>query len=261
MAKQSGLGDNLYVHGYNLSGDIGSGEIGSPRATLDTTGIDKEAMERILALRDGTINYTAFFNPASVAGGDPFDQAHAVLSDLPTSDQILTYCRGTVIGSPAACLVAKELDYPAKRGNDGSLTFDVSSVANGYGLEWGSLLTAGRRTDTAATNGPGVDFGVGSPPLFDGSALFGAQFYLHVMAFTGTSVTVKIQESGDNGVGDAWTDVVGGGFAAATGIGAQRIETARNQTVERYLRAVTTGVFTNAVFAVVAVRNDVSVVF
>ena len=80
-------------------------------------------------------------------------------------------------------------------------------------------------------------------------------------SFTGTSVTVKIQESSDNGAGDAWADVTGGGFTAATGVTTQRLETARGQTVERYLRAVTTGTFSSATFAVVAVRNDTSTVF
>lgn len=262
MSKQSGLGDALYLNGYDRSGDIGSVEkVSGGAAPIDTTGIDKAAMERILGIRDGGIDYKAFFNPESLAGGGTVDAIHKVLSPLPTTDRVVTYCRGVALGSPAACLVAKQLNYDPKRGNSGEINFDVSSVANGYGLEWGQLLTAGKRTDGTATNGTGVDFGVGSPPLFNGAGLFGAQFYLHVFAFTGTSVTVKIQESSDNGVGDAWTDVVGGGFTAATGITAQRLETARGQTVERYLRAVTTGTFTNAVFAVVANRNDVSAVF
>jgi hypothetical protein len=34
MAKQSGLGDNLYVAGYDLSGDIGSLETISGRLAL-----------------------------------------------------------------------------------------------------------------------------------------------------------------------------------------------------------------------------------
>jgi hypothetical protein len=55
--------------------------------------------------------------------------------------------------------------------------------------------------------------------------------------------------------------VTGGGFTAATGVGAQRIQTARGQTVERYLRVVTTGTFSNAVFAVSVARNDVEVTY
>jgi hypothetical protein len=248
MGKQGGMGDNLYVAGYNLSGDIGSlGRIGGGPAALEVTGIDKGSPERIGGLRDGQMSYSAWFN--KTAG-----QAHPRLSLLPNADVLMTYCRGIALGSPAAGLIAKQINYDGNRDTAGNLSFAVDAQANGYGLEWGQQLTAGRRTDVAATNGTGVDFGTGS-------TLFGLQAYLHVFAFTGTSVTVKLQESSDNGVGDAWVDVVGGGFTAATGITSQRIETARGQTVERYLRAVTTGVFSNAVFAVMAVRNDVSVVF
>jgi hypothetical protein len=248
MTKQSGLGDNLYVAGYNVSGDINSlGRIGGGPAALEVTGIDKSAFERIGGLRDGGIDWVSYFNPAT-------DQAHDRFSALPTTDVLVTYCRGTTLGSPAANLIAKQIDYSATRGDDGAFTFAVQAQANGYGLEWCTQLTAGRRTDTTATSGTGVDFGTGS-------TAFGLQAYLHVFAFTGTSVTVKLQESSDNGAGDAWADVTGGGFTAATGITTQRIATAVGQTVERYLRVTTTGTFTNAVFAVSVCRNDTATAF
>lgn len=247
MSKQSGLGDNLYVSGYNLSGDIGSLDtISSPLATLDVTGIDKSAFERIGGLRDGALKFSSFFNKA-------VGRAHLRFSALPVTDQILTYCRGTGFGKAAACLVAKQLNYDAKRGSDGALTFDIEAAANSYGLEWTRQVTDGIRTDTTGTNGTGVDM------LAAGS--FGLQAYIQVFSLTGTSVTAKLQQSSDNGVGDAWADVVGGAFTAATGPTAQRIETARGQAVEQYLRVVTTGTFTNAVFMVSAVINEVSVVF
>lgn len=248
MAKQSGLGDALFVAGFDLSGDVGSlGGISGGPTVLDVTGINKSATERIGGVRDGALEYAGFFNPAA-------DQLHDRVSALPTTDQILTYCRGTTIGNPAASLVAKQLNYDGTRGTDGALTFAVSAAANGFGIDWGRLLTAGKRTDSAATNGASVDLGSASP------GAFGAQFYLHVFAFTGTSVTVAIQESSDNGGADAWAAVAGGGFTAATGITSQRIATAAIN-VERHLRVVTTGTFSNAVIAVMAVRNDVAVTF
>ncbi|MEU0978458.1 hypothetical protein ABZ488_04505 [Streptomyces griseus] len=248
MAKQSGLGDSLYIGGFDASGDIGAvNRVGGGPATLDVTAINKYAMERIGGLRDGGIDYTAFFNPG--IGG-----AHAKLAALPTTDVLMTYVRGATLGGPVACCVAKQLNHDGTRGNDGAFTFAGATQGNGYGLEWCTGLTAGKRTDTTATNGAGVDFGVGS-------TAFGLQAYLHVFALTGTSVTVKVQQSSDNGAGDAWTDVVGGAFTAAAGVTSQRIETARGQTVERYLRAVTTGTFTNAVFAVSVNRNEVETKF
>lgn len=248
MSKQSGLGDALYIAGYDLSGDIGAvNSIAGGPAALEVTGIDKLAPERIGGLRDGHIDYTAFFNTA-------VGRAHARLSPLPTSDVIISYFRGTTLGGASANLVAKQLNHDGTRADDGAFTFAGSNVGNGYGLEWGTSMTAGKRTDSTATNGTSVDFGTGS-------TTFGLQAYLHVFAFTGTSVTVKLQESSDNGVGDAFADVVGGGFTAATGVTSQRIATSSVQTVERYLRVVTTGTFSNAVFAVSVARNPVATSF
>ncbi|MFD5631585.1 hypothetical protein [Streptomyces sp. NPDC127072] len=258
MTKKSGLAQNFYLGGYNLSGDTGAGnEIGGGLAgTQDITGIDKSAFERKGLLRDGRLSWTSFFNPekATDIPGTTEDKAHAVLSSLPTTDRHMMWATGTAIGAPAACMVGKQIDYNPSRAADGSLTIAVAGQANGFGLEWCDLLTAGVRTDTTGTSGTSLDLGTGS-------TAFGLQLYLHVFALTGTSVTVKLQESGDNGAGDAWADVTGGAFVAATGISAQRIQTGRTQTVERYLRVVTTGTFTNAKFAVAVNRNPVRVDF
>ncbi|WP_413102218.1 hypothetical protein [Streptomyces sp. Inha503] len=248
MGKQSGLGDNLYIAGYELSGDIGSiGNVGGGPAALDMTGINKAAMERVGGLRDGRLQYVAYFNPDT-------DRAHPRLSALPTGDVACSYFRGTVLGGASANIVAKQINYDGTRGDSGEFTFAVEAQANGFGVEWGRSLTAGPRTDTTGTSGSSVDFGTGSTS-------FGLQAYLHVFAVTGTSVTVKLQQSSDDGGADAWADVTGGAFTAATGVTSQRIATSGSQTVERYLRIVTTGTFSNAVFAVSVVRNDTEVQF
>jgi hypothetical protein len=248
--KQSGLGDRLFISGYDFSGDIGSlGSIGGGPAALVVTGIDKSAFERIGGLRDGRMEFSAFFNT------DP-GRAHEQLSALPTADIITTYCRGIALGAAAASVVAKQVAYDGTRAADGQLTFGVPTVANGFALEWGEQLTAGPRTDTGATSGTGVDFAAATE--------FGLQAYLHVMDFDGTDVTIKLQQSSDNGGADAWADVADGAFASVTaGPQAQRIQTARDLDVERYLRVVTTtvGGFTTLTFAVMVVKNATEVTF
>lgn len=245
MAKQSGLGDQLYVAGYDLSGDIGSlSRIGGGAAVLELTGIDKSAFERTLGVRDGSLDFSSWFNPAA-------NQAHDRFSNLPTADQIVTYCRGTSIGKPAATIVGKQIGYDPNRNQDGSLTAAVQAQANGYGLDWSDLLTAGKRTDTTATNGTALD-------LTTVSTAFGWQAYLHVFAFTGTSVTVTLQDSADN---VSFANLAGGAFTAATGITSERLEGGRTATVRRYVRAITSGTFSNAVFAVAFTRNDTAVTF
>lgn len=242
--KQSGLGDALYIAGNDLSGDITAiGNVGGGPAVLTNTGINKSAIERLGGTRDGRLEYTAWWNP------DPGGE-HAVLSELPTTDVVMAYCRGTDLGAPAAAINAKQPNYDGTRGDDGSFSFAVATQANGYGLEWGRLATPGIRTDTTATNGTSIDDGA--------STVFGLQAYLHVFAVTGTSVTATLQDSPDN---TTFTDVVGGAFAAATDVGAQRIVTDGALTVNRYLRVATTGTFTSVEFAVVVCRNTVATSF
>jgi len=247
MPKSTGLGDQLYVGGFDLSGDIGSiASIGGGNKPLELTGIDKSAYERAGGVRDGQLEFSAFFNP------DPA-QAHPVLSALPTADIIVSYFRGTTLGNGAASMVGKQIGYDGSRNEDGSLTFKVQAQANGFGLEWGTQLTAGKRTDGSATNGTGVDFAA--------SSAFGLQAYLQVFAFAGTSVTVKLQHSNDNGGGDAYADLAGGAFTAVTAAPAsQRIANITNP-VKQWLRVVTTGTFSNAVFVVMVARNLTATVF
>lgn len=240
MAKQSGLGDRLLINGVNVSGDIGSiGTISGGPAALEVTGIDKTAFERIGGLRDGTFEYSAYFNP---------DGAHPSLSVLPAGATVHTYCRGLGLGSAAACIRALQTNYDPTRGNDGALTIAVSCNGEGFGLEWGEQLVADLDALTGPGNGPALDAGA--------STAHGLQAYLQVLGVTGTSVTVKLQDSPD---GTTWADVAGGAFVAATGPGAQRIQTARALTVARRLRLVTSGTFTAATVHVVVVRNPVAV--
>lgn len=253
MAKRNGLACQLFVSGYDLGDDIQQFAVASPIATHDLTPITKLAMVRKYGQGDGSMNVTAFFNPADgLTPGDPIG-AHAVFSALPRTDQLQTVLIGATLGGPAVSMLAKQLNYDGTRAQDGMLTFGVQNVGNGYPLEWGVQLTPGKRTDTAATNGPSVDLGSPSP------GAFGLQAYLHVFAFTGTNATIKIQESSDNGGADAFADVVGGAFTAVTaGPTFQRIATAPIN-VERYLRVVTTGAFSELVFAVMVNRNPVEV--
>ncbi len=246
MAKETGLGAAYYLDGVDLSGDTNAVErISTSMGLIPQTGIDKSAMERAPGLLDGEISWTSFFNPA---------RAHPKLEDLPRADVMGSYFhKGAILGTPTASIIAKQANYDPTRAADGQLTLKVQTLSNGFSLDWGLALTAGEKTDTAAANGTGVDF-----QDWGGGNSFGLQAYLHLIAFTGTDVTIKLQQSSDNGVGDAWADVVGGSFGALTAAPqGLRIATARDQAVERYLRVVTTGTFSNAVYRVSARANKV----
>ncbi len=246
MAKQGGLGDNFYIGGNDLSGDISAlTRIGGGPAALDSTAISQSAAARFGGERDGSMEGTSLFDPAVGA-------SHPVLSALPTADVICSYFRGKAIGNPAASLVGKQINYDGSRGQDGSFTFGFQVLANGFGLEWGVQLTAGMRTDA----GPGV---TGASFDTGGALSFGGQAYLHVSAFTGTDVTIKIQDSSDN---ISFADVAGFGFAQVTGGAplAQRIALSNVATIRQYVlvKTITGSGFTSCTFAVSMVKNPVA---
>lgn len=240
MSKQGGLGDNFYVDGIDISNDTGSlTGLSTPRTSEINTGIDKSAMERLLLKRDGMVTASMHWNPA---------RAHLAFRGLPTSDRVFSYFRGTAIGSPALSMVAKQINYDGTREATGMFPFAVEALANGYGAEWGEQLTAGKRTDTTATNGTSLDG--------TAATTFGGQMWAHLFAFTGTSVTIKIQDSADNA---AWLDLAGATTGAISTI--QGVRIAITGTVRRYLRVVTTGTFSNAVHAVHFTRNASAIAF
>jgi len=96
MAKKSGLGQQIFVHGYDLSGDVAAiDNASSPRDLLDVTAINASAHERVMGLSDGNLAVTSWFN-------DSAEQEHAAFSGLPTTDRILTWAFGATRGDVAA---------------------------------------------------------------------------------------------------------------------------------------------------------------
>jgi len=238
MAKTSGLGDNFYIAGFDLSGDVASlDQISGGPALLDVTPINKSAHVRLGGLRTGAMSFTSFFDAA--AGAE-----HPALSTLPRTDVIGTYARGTTVGNAAACINAKQVNYDPTRDSTGNLTLKVDLQSNSFGLEWGKQLTAGLRTDSSATTGAFFDDG--------GATSFGGQAYFQLTAFSGTSVTIDIQSATTSGGSYTTTGLTS---SALTAVGAQRVSVSTSTTINEFIKVVTTGTFTNAVFSVVFMRN------
>jgi hypothetical protein len=235
MAKKSGLAQKLYVHGYDISGDVGAiNNCAGPSAVLDVTSIEKSAHERIYGLEDGEISFACWFDDAT-------DQLHDALSGLPKTDRLATWLLGTTRGDQVAVVLGKQINYDWTRGADGSLAGTVQILGNGNAREWAELLVA-KVTHSSATDETGIDNG-------SSSAAGGVGFLQH---FSGASGTIEydIEDSSDSTDGDdgvwanllAFTDV-----ATPWAQTAERVEV--SGTVEKWVRASTNGTFTNAVFS------------
>ena len=212
MAKQSGLGHQLLVGGNVVGGDVQSYTFSSPTAMIEATDITQSAHARIPGLRDGVGSATVFFDPATGA-------AHDVFKGLPTADVLFHLLCGQVLGAPSACLNAKQVNYDPTRSNTGEFTFKVDAQANGFGLEWGELVTPGVRTDTAATNGASIDdAGGASAPAVPASTVAAtnpARIGATVVVTGGTVTNVAVNGS-SAGTGDGTYTVPGGGTIAIT---------------------------------------------
>jgi hypothetical protein len=246
MAKKSGLGAQMYIGGYDLSNDLLEvSTLGSTSQLIDMTGIDKSAHERILGLVDGEIAFKTFFNKAT-------GRENLVLRALNSgADLHVMYANGSIRGDMMAALVSNQINYSPTRSTDGALRSDVQCLGDGFGLDFGRMLTAGLRTDSSATNGASLRaIETGSPTAF------GLAAYIHCTAFAGTNFTATIQESDDDASSDAYAAVTGGAFAAISAANrTERIVTGLTLSVEEYLRIVTTGTFSSAIFAVGVTRS------
>lgn len=229
---ESGLGAALFIDEFDLSDDTNSVDtLSKSMALLDQTGLRLLGPKRVNGKLSAELTGKVFMNPTG---------AHAVLSPQPRTDRIASYFHRETLGAPVASIVAKQMNYDVKRAMDGDLKYDVQMLCNGGWLDWGLALTAGVRTDTTATNGDAVDYGDWGAP-----ANFGAQGYLHVKAFTGTSVTITVQMDTASNFPTPTTLLT---FAVVSGVTKERVLTSRTALVERYLRVITTGTFSNVQF-------------
>jgi hypothetical protein len=233
MAKQSGLGVRLYAAGYDLSGDANAlNNMGYSQTMLDVTSLQDSAMARIAGLSDGTVTVNGWFEKT----GD-----HAAWTSnsgkLPSADQVVVVGFGTALGDACLGMKAKQASYNVTRapGNAIATVAEYQSTA-GQQLDFGVLLTTGpKQTDASATDSTSVDQTAGTSA--------GAVGYIEAMSIGSGSATVKIQSSTNNTV---WSDLIT--FTAVTGQTSERV--AVTGTVNRYVRVISTGTFTNLVFVV-----------
>jgi hypothetical protein len=311
MAKQSGLGDNLYYNGFDVSGSVLSvDKISGGPALLDVTPLTKFANARIGGKRDGSMSFTSWLEtiltvntPGVPASGTPqanilnqpvqvtvtggtgtnvaingvlqgtfnatytvpalgtitltytvaptwnwfsLGVAHQAFSPLLRADSQAMYFRGTALGVPACCCVAKQDNYDPTRDNAGGINAKIDIEANGFGIEWARTLTPGLRTDNGPVTGAFFDLGAASA--------FGCQAYLQLIELVGTNVDVTITHATTSG--GTYTTLVD--FASQTAIGGYRVATANNVAVNEFVKVVTAGTFTQAVFAVAFVQNPIA---
>jgi hypothetical protein len=245
MTITSGIGGRAFLDEFNLSGTIAQmSAMEQTEAQLDKTTIQDEAVRRLGARKDGRLATVSHFDDAA-------GMSHDALSEYPasTENRLLSYCHRATRGAPAWSCWGKQTELIYNRQADGDLLLNASVAGNGYGVELGHLLTAGLESSSGTEALTGVDDGAGA------ASDYGLQAYLHVVSFTGTDVTVTLQDSDDDAATDPYGDITGAAFTTVTGVGFERIQTGRTENVKQWIRVDLDGTYSAVELVVVVVPN------
>ena len=138
MAKQSGLGDYFAVDDSSgslrdISNDVTSLGVNVGQNLLDITGLDKSAVERLIALGDGSFAVSGVFDKASNKSHDVFK--------VRTGTRTCSYgVGGNTSGYPILTMEMLVDSYNLSRGADGSLTWSAGlQLQSGTTPTWAAV--------------------------------------------------------------------------------------------------------------------------
>jgi hypothetical protein len=217
-------GKNLVVliNALVMSAFFNSADFSRTCDTAEDTSFGDSFKSYKSGLHDGTISLSGMWDPAA---GATDATLHGLLGVDTTLVSIL--CEGATVGTRAKICKSSMASYDISTPVGDVVTAAAEFPACG-GVWGGDVLLAGTAVTTTGT-GTSVDNAVQTTE--------GWVANLHVTAISGTpTVTFKLADSADD---SSWADVTGGGFTAATAIGAQQI-TSLTGTVRRYARAAWT---------------------
>jgi len=234
--KTSGLGQALFVQGFDISTDASTvSQAGYTQEVLDTTGINVSATERVAGRVDAMLDINGWFD----AGSEKSHAAYLSSNKLPTTDRAVTYLLGTAIGEPSIFLNTKQQNYNVVNQPGNALAANASfastaSVSGFDGINFGVMLDAGATTYTSTTNGTTVDQSASSAA----GSVACLQF---VSGASVSSLVAKIQHSSDGG---SWSDIITFSTISANTPTAEIVS--MEGTVNRYVRVQYTLSGTNA---------------
>lgn len=161
--KTAGLGDNFYVNGYDLTGDLSSVDtISSPMSPIDVHSIGQYAYQRLGGLRDGALSFTSFFDatPAVATPGVP----------LTTVPVVSTYSYGVMVTVTGAVTSVKINGVESFAVASPAVPGSQQAVRNNTGALVNVTVTAGTVT-AVIVNGFQVGSGAGVYPLQPGQLI------------------------------------------------------------------------------------------
>ena len=238
MAKIHGKDAVFYLKQFDMSGESSSFTVDMSIDSAEITAFGNAHKTFVEGPGEYSVSVDSFFDGASDKMDDEdfamIGAGTSIFSIYPNAD-----AEGSIGYAGQEFMVGHPIAVPI----GGAVTMSCSF--NGSGILSRPMVIEKLTTTTAgANNGSSHDFGSA------GSDILSA--YMHVTAYSGfSSVAVKIQQSSDNNVSDAWADLVS--FTNATSTTSERVQT--GAAGERYLRCVVTPSGTGSVTLVVGADN------
>ncbi len=236
MVKVANRLTRVYLDEFDFSGFLNSTDQNIDQELAVVTAFSDSGPRVVPGNYDVKHSDLGLFEPTD----DGYDeQVHALLEDA--SDHFLTKLFGAnAIGNVAYDSVVRLSGQPRSAAKAGAVLLNFDSGGAG-GIVRGVVL--GNKVTTGAESLAGQNQGATTSPT-EYAVIF------RVLAFTGTNITLKVQESSDDGGGDAYADIAGLTSGALTAIGVVRATT--TATTEAWKRLNISGTFTSATILVTA---------
>jgi len=234
MAPSPGYKARVLAGEFDLSSMCTQTDYAKERALIDVTTykpgtVDQPDRDYIAGLASGSVTLGGLWDPAAGAS----DEVVAAVMDGSRQVVTVSWQGAVAVGDRAICADGLQTGAPIESSLEDAVKF--SSARQGSGAVKGGVVLHPVEAETGAGNFASVDNAV----LGNG----GAVANLHVLAFSGTSATVKVTDSTDDSV---FADLIT--FTAVTAVGSERA--AAVGLVNRYARVELTGTFTSITFAV-----------
>lgn len=238
MAKLGASSARILFDELDLSGYLNQFGQDINQPTINVRSFDSLAPEKIVDGYDWTWNFGGF--------GD-FDEG--AIDEVVTRDQDDHYCAlippGYTAGNVAYFGPAK-LESDSTSGSTGGAVAYSFTLSGDEGLSRGVLLDT--RTATGTVDATGQNLGATSA-----GDLFAVQ--IHVVSGTFSDLDIEIQESSDNGSGDAYAAISGFTQSNISDVGVYRFTT--TSATEAWKRVSITG-FTGTSATIHVVAGEVS---
>lgn len=232
MAFVHGKGAAVLWGATDLSAYLNTWDGAATADTAEVTVFGASSKAYIAGTKDATLSLGGFFDGGTGAVDEVLSAALAG-----TAAVTLVPAGAGAIGNRAQLANVVHTGYTVTAPVADAVSISAEAQVSG-GLA-GGIVLADLVARTATGNTTANDN--------TASSANGAVAHLHLVAFTGTDITIKVQHSADN---STWVDLIS--FAQLTAVGSER--KSATGTVNRYLRVNIAGTFTTATLAVAIAR-------